>query len=250
MITYKATNIVNGMWYVGSTNNFERRKKEHLRGNYRDRFHRELQKNPSNFVWVIINNDKLNTRDFEQKILNEHYGKRYCYNVSPNACGFDTETAKLCGRIGGKLGGKIAGNKRVSCIGNKGMKNLSLLAHKEKNIDGKSINALNAGIIASEKTRKPIKLTLIETGEICYYNSINEASKNKNLNRSCIWKVLTGKRKSAKGYYIEYADNKMIEKLFVESGQRDNTDTDPYEETTPEKVLEYVKSTVLATATV
>jgi peroxiredoxin len=50
--------------------------------------------------------------------------------------------------------------------------------------------------------------------------------------------------------YAAVVDNGVIEKLFVEDGQRDNADTDPYEETTPEVVLEYVKSTVKETATV
>jgi peroxiredoxin len=45
-------------------------------------------------------------------------------------------------------------------------------------------------------------------------------------------------------------DNGIIEKLFFEAGQRDNADSDPYEATTPENVLDYVKSTVRETATV
>ncbi len=42
--------------------------------------------------------------------------------------------------------------------------------------------------------------------------------------------------------YAAVVDNGVIEKLFVESGQRDNADTDPYEATTPEAVLQYVNS--------
>jgi len=45
-------------------------------------------------------------------------------------------------------------------------------------------------------------------------------------------------------------DNGVIEKLFVEAGQRDNADSDPYETTTPENVLDYVKSTVRETVTI
>jgi peroxiredoxin len=37
-------------------------------------------------------------------------------------------------------------------------------------------------------------------------------------------------------------DNGIITKLFVEAGMRDNADSDPYEESTPDKVLEYVRS--------
>ena len=50
--------------------------------------------------------------------------------------------------------------------------------------------------------------------------------------------------------YAAVVDNGIIEKLFVEEGQRDNADTDPYEATTPEVILEYVKSTVRETASV
>jgi peroxiredoxin len=47
--------------------------------------------------------------------------------------------------------------------------------------------------------------------------------------------------------YAVVVNDRIIEKLFVEAGQRDNADSDPYEETTPEKVYEYVKSTVRET---
>jgi peroxiredoxin len=48
--------------------------------------------------------------------------------------------------------------------------------------------------------------------------------------------------------YAAVVDNGIIEKLFVEAGQRDNADTDPYEVSTPENVFEYVKTTVRETA--
>ena len=50
--------------------------------------------------------------------------------------------------------------------------------------------------------------------------------------------------------YAAVVDNGIIEKLFVEDGQRDNADTDPYEATTPEAVFEYVKTSVRETAPV
>lgn len=42
--------------------------------------------------------------------------------------------------------------------------------------------------------------------------------------------------------YAMVVDNCLIEKIFIEPGKRDNADDDPYEETTPEKVLGYLKS--------
>ncbi len=50
--------------------------------------------------------------------------------------------------------------------------------------------------------------------------------------------------------YAAVVENGIIEKLFVEAGQRDNADSDPYEATTPEVVYEYVKTTVRETAQV
>ena len=49
--------------------------------------------------------------------------------------------------------------------------------------------------------------------------------------------------------YAAVVDNGIIEKLFEEPGKRDNADSDPYEETTPDKVLDYVKSKVRETVT-
>jgi peroxiredoxin len=45
--------------------------------------------------------------------------------------------------------------------------------------------------------------------------------------------------------YAAVVTDGIIEKLFVEAGQRDNADADPYEVTTPDNVLSYVRSNVL-----
>ena len=42
--------------------------------------------------------------------------------------------------------------------------------------------------------------------------------------------------------YAAVINNGEIEQLFVEEGKRDNADDDPYVESTPEKVLEYLSS--------
>jgi peroxiredoxin len=41
--------------------------------------------------------------------------------------------------------------------------------------------------------------------------------------------------------YAAVINDGVIEQLFMEDGKRDNADTDPYEWSTPEKVLEYIK---------
>jgi len=43
--------------------------------------------------------------------------------------------------------------------------------------------------------------------------------------------------------YAAVVNDGLIEKLFVEDGFCDNSETDPYEASTPEAVLDYVKST-------
>ena len=47
--------------------------------------------------------------------------------------------------------------------------------------------------------------------------------------------------------YAAVVDHGIIEKIFVEDGMTDNAENDPYEVSTPENVLEYVKSTVRET---
>jgi len=48
--------------------------------------------------------------------------------------------------------------------------------------------------------------------------------------------------------YAAVVDNQIIEKLFEEPGKSDNAADDPYGETTPEAVLDYVKSASTVTA--
>ena len=50
--------------------------------------------------------------------------------------------------------------------------------------------------------------------------------------------------------YAMVVDNGVITKLFVEEGMRDNADSDPYEASTPDKVLDYVSANVKVGATV
>jgi peroxiredoxin len=45
--------------------------------------------------------------------------------------------------------------------------------------------------------------------------------------------------------YAMIVNDRIIEKMFVEEGMRDNADSDPYEASTPEAVLNYVRSSVL-----
>ncbi len=103
MITYRAYNKKNGKWYVGSTVNFSKRKKEHLCSKQSSPFHSALRKDPDLFIWEIIEEDDREDRLAEQLILNAWYGSPYCYNLNPSAEGFNPENAVESGRKGLKI---------------------------------------------------------------------------------------------------------------------------------------------------
>lgn len=81
MITYKATNTTNGKFYIGSTTNFEKRKKAHLRSKESYPFQNALRKNPDAFEWETWE-DEADESILEQALLDMWYGKECCYNLS------------------------------------------------------------------------------------------------------------------------------------------------------------------------
>lgn len=86
MITYIATNTVNGKFYIGSTKNFLGRQKSHLSCVSHYPFHQDLQKDPESFIWDIHEDDS-DGRELEQALLDMFQGVEQCYNLSPNSTG-------------------------------------------------------------------------------------------------------------------------------------------------------------------
>jgi group I intron endonuclease len=84
MDTYKSTNTTNGKFYVGSTNNFEKRKREHLNSNENYPFQNALRKNPEVFEWECWTDD-CDEPVLEQALLDMWYGTEQCYNLCPHA---------------------------------------------------------------------------------------------------------------------------------------------------------------------
>jgi group I intron endonuclease len=84
MDTYRATNTINGKFYIGSSVNFEERKKAHLSSKENYPFQNALRKNPEAFIWEVWSDDSED-RELEQALLNMWFGKEQCYNLSPYA---------------------------------------------------------------------------------------------------------------------------------------------------------------------
>jgi group I intron endonuclease len=84
MDTYKSTNTKNGKFYIGSTKNFEKRKKGHLNSTENYPFQRALRKDPDAFEWEVWSDDS-DEPILEQALLDVWFGKECCYNLSPYA---------------------------------------------------------------------------------------------------------------------------------------------------------------------
>jgi hypothetical protein len=81
-----------GDWfYFGSTNNFERRKKEHFRTLNGDRHKNQILQRAYNKYKTLIfeecayENEPDKLLELEQLVLDECFGKDHCANLNPNA---------------------------------------------------------------------------------------------------------------------------------------------------------------------
>ena len=104
---------------------------------------------------------------------------------------------------------------------------------KEQGIDEIYCISVNDGFVmnAWAKDQGIEKVTLIPDGNAYFTRSMGQLVLKSNLG--------FGERSWR---YAAVVDNGIIEKLFEEPGRSDNAADDPYGETTPEAVLEYVKT--------
>jgi group I intron endonuclease len=84
MFTYKVTNTSNGKFYIGSSVDFEARKRSHLRSKDKYPFQNALRQNPEVFEWEVWEDDSSEPV-LEQALLDMWFGKEQCYNLNPNA---------------------------------------------------------------------------------------------------------------------------------------------------------------------
>jgi hypothetical protein len=132
MYTYLATNTANGKFYIGSTKDFDHRKKQHLKSCAEYPFQRALRKNPEAFTWEVYQDD-YDEPVLEQALLEMWYGTEQCYNLS-----------SVVGRPGPEVCVRAG---KASCA----------VKHSVKNSEGKSVAAVAAGKKAGAKAAMPMK---------------------------------------------------------------------------------------------
>ena len=94
MITYIATNTLNGKFYIGSTRTrLDDRRKSHLKSELNYPFQNALRKNPEAFEWDVFEDDSED-RVLEQALLDTWFGFEQCYNLSSRATGWGPEHVK------------------------------------------------------------------------------------------------------------------------------------------------------------
>lgn len=84
MDTYRATNTRTGKFYIGSSKNFEARKRSHLNSRENYPFQNALRKNPAEWEWEVWS-DECDEPILEQALLDMWFGTEQCLNLNPLA---------------------------------------------------------------------------------------------------------------------------------------------------------------------
>jgi group I intron endonuclease len=109
MITYTATNTRTGQFYIGSTFNFKKRQQEHLSSKAPLPFQRALRKNPDEWEWEFVEDDRED-RELEQLLLDLFWGTEGCLNLAADATS-PTKGRKHTHETRAKIGAKHKGKK-------------------------------------------------------------------------------------------------------------------------------------------
>lgn len=230
---YKIINIINGKFYIGSSENLERRRREHFRELKSNRHaNKKLQHSynkygKDNFKFEIIEyvKDVDSLFNIEQKWLDElrPYDKCVGYNIATNT------TSGMKGRKHSEE------TKRKFSEMRKGEKNCNFgkkmprEAVEKMRIKNSGENSVWYGrkhtpeelknMSLGSKNKRPI--ICIETGKI--FDKISDACKDNNLDVSDILKVCNGTRKSSGGYhwaFLEDWNKNSVPEDYIKSNSR------------------------------
>jgi len=197
MITYIATNTLNGKFYIGSTIDFHKRKINHVTCKVKSHFHHALRKNPEAFVWEIIEDDHSDPI-LEQALLDMWFGKKQCYNLNP-----------VAGRPPSHKGIKRTSEQvEKSAAKRRGVKRTPEQCERiSKGLTGRKLtpsqleSARRNSRVSNEKKKKKVEVTHIQTGEISVFESISDAQRALG---SFVRTALKAPGKEVKGYRAKH----------------------------------------------
>jgi group I intron endonuclease len=173
MITYIATNTLNGKFYIGSTIDFHKRKINHVTCKVKSHFHHALRKNPEAFVWEITEDDHSDPI-LEQALLDMWFGKEQCYNLNP-----------VAGRPPSHMGIKRT-SEQIEKSANKrrGVKRTPEQCERiSRGLTGRKLTSSQLEVArknvqtANETRKKKVEVTDTRTGEILVFGSIADAQR-------------------------------------------------------------------------
>lgn len=212
MDTYKATNTTNGKFYIGSTTNFEKRKREHLRSDKNYPFQNALRKNPDAFEWEVWSDDS-DEPILEQALLDMWFGKECCYNLNPSA--------KHPPR-GSEASAKAAKATMIKLNSEKDSQGRSIIAveaakkaHSQKDAKGRSVLGVkNAERMHAEKDENGKSLVAIENNRKIHAEknsegkSINavKASERAHANKDSMGRSVHGVESAKRLHSVKWED--------------------------------------------
>lgn len=229
---YKVTNKINGKIYIGQTNNFERRKKQHLLDNRTNHqaFKKALNKYGfEGFDWDII--DKCESKkEINQK---EQYYIVYYNSKVPN--GYNIASGGAGGSnwnlqpivmldLDGKLikkydyiyqcevETKLNHSTISACCKGKQLRYKKYIFMYEQDY---LKNGPKKYIKPTNNRKKKIKKYDLDGNYICTYNSVTEASIKNDINISNISSCLSKKTKSSGGFIWRYLNENAPSKRIV-----------------------------------
>ena len=194
---YKITNIVNNKIYIGSSNDVFKRKREHisaLKNNTHCNIHLQRAYNyygEDSFIFEVIELcEEGNLLEVEQKYLDKYFDDGInCYNENPIAN--KPPSRKGC----------EPWNKNKQNVYSK--ETLIKLRNSKIGIPCSEEIKQKLRETAKNKTFKTAKLVICVESNIVY-KSINEASRQTNIDRKNITKCCNKQRKTAGGYHWEF----------------------------------------------
>jgi group I intron endonuclease len=230
---YKIINVVTNDFYVGSSNKFAVRKREHWRQLRNNKHHNKHLQNSwnkygeSSFIFVIVENLPIgkDIHAAENVWLKEHVGKPYCYNISIDAF------APATGCFGDKnpMWGKTFSHteeakKRISAASKLQVQSEETKAKRIRTMQGHQVTAEvrakisatlsgagnpNFGKPRSKEFVDKVRKEVYEISTDTYYPSVKKAREKLNLKPTTITRALKS------GKPISNGPNKGLQFKYV-----------------------------------